>query len=76
LGRHPETTRLYLHASAVSLDGNGVLICGASGTGKSTLALQLMALGAELIADDGIWIDPGDGPGTVPSSNVPTPPPT
>jgi HPr kinase/phosphorylase len=60
-----ETTRLYLHASAVSLDGNGVLICGASGTGKSTLALQLMAQGAELIADDGIWIDPGDGPGTV-----------
>ena len=28
------------------------MILGASGTGKSTLALQLMALGARLVADD------------------------
>ncbi len=30
----------------------GVLIIGASGTGKSSLALQMMALGAQLVADD------------------------
>ncbi|KIN78325.1 Hpr serine kinase/phosphatase domain protein [Sulfitobacter mediterraneus KCTC 32188] len=29
-----------------------MLILGASGTGKSALALQLIALGAELVADD------------------------
>lgn len=41
-----------LHASAVCFGSKGVLILGASGTGKTTLALQLMALGACLIADD------------------------
>jgi HPr kinase/phosphorylase len=41
-----------IHASCVALDGRAVLILGASGQGKSTLALQLMALGAGLVADD------------------------
>ncbi|MGC1503274.1 MAG: HPr kinase/phosphatase C-terminal domain-containing protein [Sulfitobacter sp.] len=45
----PSTT---IHASSVSLDGKAVLILGASGTGKSSLALQLIAYGAALIADD------------------------
>ncbi|MEL7131646.1 MAG: hypothetical protein AAGK77_04455 [Pseudomonadota bacterium] len=44
--------RMRLHASAVSYDGQGVLILGGSGSGKSSLALQLMAFGAQLIADD------------------------
>lgn len=43
---------MRLHASAVAYDGRGVLIQGASGTGKSGLCLQLMALGAVLISDD------------------------
>jgi len=43
---------LMMHATAVAIDGRGVLICGPSGSGKSSLALQLMALGADLIADD------------------------
>ena len=41
-----------LHASAVELDGKAVLIKGASGSGKSVLALKLISLGANLIADD------------------------
>ncbi|MEM7210299.1 MAG: serine kinase [Pseudomonadota bacterium] len=41
-----------IHASAVAVDGQGCLILGAPGAGKSGLALQLIALGAELIADD------------------------
>jgi HPr kinase/phosphorylase len=41
-----------LHASCVALDGRGLLILGPSGAGKSGLALQLMALGAQLVADD------------------------
>ena len=40
------------HASCVAYAGRGVLIRGASGRGKSALALRLMALGAELVADD------------------------
>ncbi|KDB02642.1 HPr kinase [Defluviimonas sp. 20V17] len=36
----------------MALDGRGVLILGPSGAGKSGLALQLMALGARLVADD------------------------
>jgi len=39
-------------ACAVAIHGRALLITGASGTGKSALALQLMALGAGLIADD------------------------
>jgi HPr kinase/phosphorylase len=40
------------HASCVALDGRGLLIIGPSGSGKSALALQLLALGALLVADD------------------------
>jgi HPr kinase/phosphorylase len=41
-----------VHASAVAVGARALLIRGASGTGKSGLALRLLALGAELIADD------------------------
>ncbi|RHZ97699.1 serine kinase [Cereibacter sphaeroides] len=44
--------RTILHASCVALDGRGLLILGPSGSGKSALALELMALGADLVADD------------------------
>jgi HPr kinase/phosphorylase len=41
-----------VHASAVALGPRGVLILGPSGSGKSALALTLMAFGAQLVADD------------------------
>ena len=41
-----------VHGSCVSIDGRGLLILGGSGSGKSSLALSLMALGALLVADD------------------------
>lgn len=44
------------HASAVSIDGKGLLILGSSGSGKSALALELIALGAQLIADDRVLL--------------------
>jgi HPr kinase/phosphorylase len=44
--------RVCLHASCVAVDGKGCLIKGRSGSGKSSLALALMALGAELVSDD------------------------
>ena len=43
---------ITVHATAVSIAGRAAVIRGASGRGKSALALQLMALGAGLIADD------------------------
>lgn len=45
-------TEINLHASAVALEGAAVCILGASGAGKSALALQLMAMGAGLVSDD------------------------
>ncbi|OIP85989.1 MAG: hypothetical protein AUK37_03500 [Rhodobacterales bacterium CG2_30_65_12] len=40
------------HASTVEIAGRAVLIQGPSGSGKSGLALDLIARGARLIADD------------------------
>ena len=43
---------IQLHATTVGLGGRGLVILGPSGTGKSTLALEMMAVGAALVADD------------------------
>ena len=45
-----------LHASCVSADGRGILIIGPSGSGKSSLALKLMGLGADLVSDDRTFV--------------------
>ena len=41
-----------MHASCVAVSGRAVLIIGPSGSGKSSMALTLMAYGADLVADD------------------------
>jgi len=43
---------LTIHATTVARAGRGLVILGPSGSGKSGLALQLMAMGAVLVADD------------------------
>ncbi len=43
---------MTLHATCVAVEGKGLLILGPSGAGKSSLALQMMGLGARLVADD------------------------
>jgi HPr kinase/phosphorylase len=43
---------LNVHGAAVALGGRGILILGASGSGKSRLALELIGRGAALVADD------------------------
>lgn len=60
-----------VHASCVFLNGAAVLIVGPSGSGKSALALQLMALGAELVCDDRVVIrTDGDGVVARPAPNI------
>ncbi len=46
-----------IHATAVSIGGHGVIICGPSGRGKSDLALRLIDRGAVLISDDRVVIE-------------------
>ncbi len=46
-----------LHASCVELDEVGVVLLGASGSGKSDLALRLIDAGAHLVADDRLTIE-------------------
>ena len=41
-----------VHASCVAVADKGLLIVGASGSGKSSLALQMITLGAQLVGDD------------------------
>lgn len=43
------------------MSGRGVLILGPSGSGKSGLALQLMALGCDLVSDDRTAVAARDG---------------
>jgi HPr kinase/phosphorylase len=49
---HAPAQEIVIHATCVALEGRAALIRGAAGQGKSGLALQLIALGATLVADD------------------------
>lgn len=44
------------HGTCVALHGIGVLLVGASGCGKSDLALRLIGRGAALVADDAVLL--------------------
>lgn len=49
----PDPGPLTLHAGCVALHSDAAtIILGASGRGKSALALQMIALGCRLVADD------------------------
>ncbi|HAA91023.1 MAG TPA: hypothetical protein DCE33_01170 [Rhodospirillaceae bacterium] len=50
-----------IHATTVAIDGKGVLFQGASGSGKSDLALRLIDDGAILVADDQTSLRANDG---------------
>lgn len=57
-----DAPREQVHGSCVVVDGRGVLIRGASGTGKSDLAARLIVeAGAVLVADDRVDLALADG---------------
>jgi HPr Serine kinase C-terminal domain len=45
---------IALHATAVEIDGQAILLTGASASGKSDLALRLIDRGARLVGDDAV----------------------
>lgn len=51
-----------MHGAAVDRGGRALVLCGASGTGKSTLARALAARGAAVLADDGLVVEVIGGP--------------
>jgi serine kinase of HPr protein (carbohydrate metabolism regulator) len=59
MAREPETScrSIEVHGTAVAIDGQGVLLRGPSGSGKSDLALRLVDGGARLISDDLVRIE-------------------
>ncbi|MEO1919117.1 MAG: HPr kinase/phosphatase C-terminal domain-containing protein [Paracoccaceae bacterium] len=63
------TDQTTLHATCVTYGPSGLLITGASGHGKSSLALTLMGMGATLVADDRVIIKNREG---VLSAHCPT----
>jgi hypothetical protein len=46
------------HASAVELDGDGLGFIASSGTGKTSIAVHLVAQGASLLTDDVLAVEP------------------
>lgn len=50
-----------LQATAVAFGGRAALLTGPSGSGKSGHALQLLAMGAQLVADDGVLLSVAEG---------------
>jgi hypothetical protein len=45
------------HASAVILDGHAIALVGSSGSGKTSVALELCRLGADFLADDVLTLE-------------------
>jgi len=62
---------ITLHGSAVAYRDRGLLITGDAGAGKSALAVEMIALGAGLVADDWVVLERGRAVGLVMS--VPAP---
>jgi hypothetical protein len=54
---HGERGRVFAHAGCVGCDGDGVLITGMSGRGKSTTALTCLLSGMSYASDDYVLLD-------------------
>jgi hypothetical protein len=47
-----------LHAACVGKSGRGVLLMGASGSGKSTVALHCLLRGLDFLSEDAVFVQP------------------
>ena len=47
-----------IHCSCVALNNNGILICGVSGAGKTTLAYACAKSGMQVVSDDVVHLQP------------------
>jgi len=45
-----------IHTACVARDGEGLLLCGTSGAGKSSLAFACARTGWTYVADDSVWL--------------------
>jgi serine kinase of HPr protein (carbohydrate metabolism regulator) len=54
-------TGSFFQASCVAISGRGILISGAVGSGKSSLAMGLIDRGAVLVGDDGVMLQQKSG---------------
>jgi len=45
-----------LHAAAIDVDGQALVLCGPSGAGKTTLTLTLAARGIRILTEEVVWI--------------------
>jgi HPr kinase/phosphorylase len=54
-------TTKTVHATCVAIGDRAVLLIGKSGVGKSSTALELMAYGADLVADDQVILTTDGG---------------
>lgn len=52
---------MLMHASAIAMGGQAIMLVGPSGAGKSQLALRVIQLGGWLIADDQVVLSIQEG---------------
>jgi hypothetical protein len=50
-----------VHAAAISIRGQGLLLPGPTGSGKSTIFTSALAGGLQVLADDLVWVRPEAG---------------
>src|SRR5436190_10407455 len=50
------------HSSVLGLEGRAIAVVGASGVGKTTLALRLVLQGLDFMSDDVLVVEPGERP--------------